>query len=307
MGADRLMTAKPGYGSPLRRFPFQRSSAKYDGIFPELVDRRAFFDRVVLTIRGRRKKLSGTAVINRTNLPIGGEKSHYARVERGVVAATGNSFDLRYGPLRLQKIVPPLVLVLRSDRTPISAENALAAVKLLCEKGWTASVSQVEITFDLTGTSVGFFERNVLTPARRFKTLGEGRLTHYIGGRTSPWQIRVYDKAPGLVRFEFVGRRAFLRAHGIHRPAHLVLLRDIDLRPRVQLRELDKGQMKTLEESIDEDYRRRVLARWDRDLPLRVFLPAVKKYFSAVPDELVVPSPVEERLRRMQWQLVWDR
>jgi len=305
MGTDRLVTAKPGYGSPLRRLPFQRSSAKYDGIFPELINRRAFFDRVVLTIRGRRKKLSGTAVINRTNIPIGGKKSHYARVERGVVAATGNSFDLKYGPLRLQKIVPPMVLVLRSDRTPISAENAVAAINLLCEKGWTALVSQVEVTFDLTGTSVGFFERSVLTPARRFKTLGEGRLTHYIGGRTSPWQIRVYDKAPGLVRFEFIARRGFLRAHGIHRPAHLVLLRDIDLRPRVQLRELNKSRIKALEKSIEEDVRRRVLARWVRDLPLRDILPAVKKKFAAVPGDLVVPSPVEERLRRMQWRLVW--
>jgi hypothetical protein len=281
-------------------------SGKGDGIFPSLVDRAAFFDKLVLSIRGRKRDSFGNAVRDPVNRPIGGTGRKYGRSENGVIAATGNSFELKYGPMRRQKFLPPMILTLRSDRTPLSRENTVAAINALCEGGWMASLSEVEVTFDLSGLSVEFFKRSILTSARQFRTLRDekGRRTHYVGGRTSPWQLRIYDKTPSLVRFEFVARRAFLREHRIETPAHLRLFRDIDLRQRFQLRELDKDQMKALEQSIGEDVRRRVLARWNRDLPLRIFLPAVKKSFAAVPDELVVPSPVEERLRCMQWRLM---
>lgn len=280
-------------------------SGKGDGVFPNLLDRKAFFDKLVFSIQGMKRDSSGDAVRDLVNRPIGGSGRKYGRWENGVLAATGNSYDLKYG--RMKKILPPIILTLRSDGTPLSLENTIAAINLLCEDGWIALPSEAEVTFDLSGLSVDFFERSLLTSARRFRNEGRRMRTHYVGGRKSPWQLRIYDKTPSVVRFEFIARRAFLREHLIQTPAHLRLFRDIDLRSRVQLRELDKGQIKALEESIHEEVRRQVLARWVRDLPLRDLLPAVKKKFAAVPGDLVVPSPVEERLRRMQWQLVWDR
>jgi hypothetical protein len=308
MGSDELTDERRFAGSRLSTRP--TSSERIAGVFPALVDRAAFVDRVALTIRGeKRDLLEEEGVRNLTNQPIGGGSSLYARVQRGVLVATGNSFDLKYGRMRLQKNIPALVLVLRSDRTPVSVQNIVAATNFLCAKGWTASVSQIEVTFDLTGLSVPFFERSILSSARRFRTLRDrdGRRTLYVGARTSPWQVRVYDKTAELVRFEFIARRAFLRAHRLQTPAHLGLFRDIDLRSRFRLCELHGCKMKSLLKSIEEDFRRRALDRWARNLPLRVFLPAAKKYFAAVPEELVVPSPVEERLRRMQWKLSWGR
>ena len=275
------------------------------GVFPNLLNHRSFFDKVVISIRGVKKPAPGGAVSKRENKAIGGQGSYYGRVERGVLATTGNPYDLKYGVMRKRGIIPPLMLILRSDQTPLGTSNASAAINLLCEKNWTALVSQVELTFDLTGTSVEFLSRSVLSPARKFPSIrGEFGQTQYVGTLKSHWQVRIYDKTAHVVRVEFVFRREFLRKHSIDAPADLARLRDLDLKALLRLGVVNPEGLKRLENRIAKDYVRRIPARWLRLLPLREFLPAVRKQFGAKPGTLWVPLPLEKRLWNMQHRLV---
>jgi hypothetical protein len=280
------------------------------GVFPALVNKKAFIDRVVLSIWGLKRSKPCQAVRNLVNRPIGGIGKKYARKDSGVLAASGNSFDLMYGRLQLKQILPPLVVTIRSDEGPTTATIVGDAIDALCEAGWRASISQVELTFDLGGIAITEFRRTVFSSAHRFRSLRDktGRRTFYIGGRTSPWQARIYQKTEGMVRLEFVLRRPFLRRHGITQIADLEKLRSVDLSRRVWLREVNRAGLKLLERKVQEtendDVRQRIPRRWIKDLPLREAVPAVKKYFGAVPDQLLRVSPLETRIRRMQQKLV---
>lgn len=280
------------------------------GVFMNLVNRNAFLDKMTVNIRGARKLSPGSAVQLEASRAIGGNGRNYARRQAGLVTATGNSFDLVYGAMRLTRIIPPMMMTLRSDREPITAKEILRAINAVCEKGSEAAISQVELTFDLLGPSVEFLRRGIFSSAHRFRTIrdDEGRETYYIGGRTSPWQVRIYQKTQRVVRLEWVFRRPFLRQQGITQIGELKKLCTVDLTRRIWLRELDTAALKKLErrvrESEAEDVRRRILLRWFRDLPLRTSIPRAKKHFGAQPKKLALQSPVGERLRRMQSQLL---
>jgi hypothetical protein len=72
------------------------------GVFPQLIDRRGFIDKIVLSIRGDRRKLPKMMKIT-ANRPIGGQNRNYARSERGLLAGSGNPYEMRYGAMRLRK------------------------------------------------------------------------------------------------------------------------------------------------------------------------------------------------------------
>jgi hypothetical protein len=279
------------------------------GVFMNLVNRRAFLDKLTVAVRGIRKESAAGAVQLEASKAIGGNGRNYARKQAGVTA-TGNSFDLLYGPMRLIGMIPPMMVTLRSDRKPITAKEITKALDTVCVKKWRASISQVELTFDFTGPSVAFFHQSIFSSAHRFATIRDemGRQTDYIGGRTSPWQVRIYQKTARVVRLEFVLRRPFLRQQGITKITELKKLSTIDLSRRVWLRELDAVALKSVEREVQksekEDVRRRILLKWFRDLPLRKSIPRAKKYFGAQPEKLTFKSPVDERLRRMQSRLV---
>jgi hypothetical protein len=279
------------------------------GVFMNLANRRAFLDKLTVGIRGVRKEWAGPAVQLEPSEAIGGSGRNYARKQAGVTA-TGNSFDLLYGRMRLIGIIPSMIMTLRSDRKPITVEETTKAIDAVCKKEWRAAISQVELTFDFTGLSIEFFHRRIFSSAHRFATIRDekGRQTDYIGGRTSPWQVRIYQKTERVVRLEFVLRRPFLRQQGITKIPELKKLCTIDFSRRVWLRELDAVALKSLERRVQksekEDVRRRILLKWFRDLPLRKSIPRAKKYFDAQPEKLTFKSPVDERLRRMQSRFV---
>jgi hypothetical protein len=211
-----------------------------DGVFGHTTDRAAFIDRVDLGIWGKRRTwpLPWMVTIDR-NFPIGGPKSMYARCVDGFCPVTGNPFQEKYGVMRWPDRVPERRLTLRSQRTPLSGAQVELVSRSLMRKGFRSQVSQAEMTFDFTGTSIGFIKRHLLTTARRFQSYRDelGRETYYVGGFKSPWQVRIYQKRDDVVRFEFIFRREFLRNKGISRPHELVLLRKIDLNRLVWLRE----------------------------------------------------------------------
>ena len=117
------------------------------GVFDRTVDRRAFFDKVVLSVWGERRP-SPKGILRGINRPIGGQNRNYARSARGVLVASGNPFELRYGLMRLRGVIPPLTLALRSEKKPLVATDVSAALESLCAEGYRATVAQVELTFD---------------------------------------------------------------------------------------------------------------------------------------------------------------
>jgi hypothetical protein len=276
------------------------------GVFPELVDQSAFVDTAKLSIWGRRRDSPLCAVRDVEKKPIASRRGKYGWVERGIIVGTGNRYELVFGPLRLQKIIPPLELVLRSDSTPITVEDAITAINALVELGDRVIVSQMELTFDLAGPGVEWFERRIFSSARRFRTLTDqkGYRTHYAGGPTSPWQLRVYQKTSDVVRFEYVLRRPFLRQRRISGPEDIALLRHLDFGGCVWLQRPNMCVLRAVKKNLDSDLRRRAFVSLFQTLPLREFVKVAEATFGAPRRDLVLLSAVDDRLRRMQRKLV---
>ncbi len=276
-----------------------------NGIFSHMTDRAAFIDRVELSVYGLRRLRSTTSVSLIRDFPIGGPERLYARAVDGVCAVTRNPFQQRYGVMRWPRRVPPVRLIFRSERTPLSCAEVSLVLGSLMRQGFHASLSKAELTFDLTEASVDFFARHILTTARRFRRLRDehGWETYYVGGPLSPWQARVYQKTAATVRLEFVFRRPFLRKRGIRLPHELVLLRVLDLGRLVQLRELNMAKLQVGDCGL-EDYRHRALCHLARRMTLTEFCDALKENRIVRPD-LIVPCALESKLRHMQSQLVW--
>src|SRR5258708_900390 len=128
-----------------------------EGVFLDIVDKKAFLDKVAVSVNGKRRDSPQLELRRRVNRPIGGSGGNYARLEQAILVPSGNPFDLVYGPKRLDGILPALVLTLRSEGAPLTVEEIENVINGYCEKDWTASVSLVELTFDVAGLSTEWF------------------------------------------------------------------------------------------------------------------------------------------------------
>jgi hypothetical protein len=210
----------------------------------------------------------------------------------------GNGFQERYGVVRWRKRVPPIRVILYSNESPLSYAQVQLVLDALVRRGYRAKVSKVELTFDVSGSTVLFFQRHFLTTARKIQLRRNERgETLYVGGPRSPWQLRVYDKAEGLVRFEFILRIAFLRKYGICYPHEIVRLRKVNLRKVVRLRKIDTSTLSN--QGLD-----RAIAAWAKNSSARALFLTLKRKRIARPD-LFVPCQMERRLRQMQRRLIW--
>jgi hypothetical protein len=283
----------------------QKLISATDGVFPAALNQCAFIDTLKVSIWGRRRESPLCAVRGVEKKPIASRRGKYGWVERGIIEATGNRYELVYGPLRLRKILPPLELILRSDQVPITVESAEAAIDAVVEVGDRMIVSYVELTFDLTGRSVDWFEQSIFSSARRFVNLTneEGRRTHYVGGTTSPWELRVYEKTVEVTRFEFILRRRFLRQRRISSPEDLELLRYLDFGYCVTLQRPNPYAMEAIRKNLGPE-RGRAFDSISRMLPLRDFVVAADRIFGAPRRDLVLPDPLDEQLRAMQRRMV---
>lgn len=180
--------------------------------FRLLVADASFVDTLVLSIRGARKKRTGYKVRLGRNVPIASHSSNYARTQHGHCCLTGNPLEVRYGRIRpSRKRVPPFSVVIRSEVTPVTLESAVASVEALFRKGYRATISRFELTFD-THIPLRFIARHAVCRLR----MRNWRGSLYFGSARSDWQIRVYQKAPGITRVEWVLRRGFLQSFGIN-------------------------------------------------------------------------------------------
>jgi hypothetical protein len=284
----------------------KKEAASRNGTFSHLTDRAGFIDRAELNLRGVRKNRPNEDVTIDSNTAIGGPRRVYARAVHGVCPVTGNPWELRYGVLLPFKRVPPLRLVLRSEKTPLSLAQAELVSHSLIRRGFRSQLSKVEFTFDLTSTSVNFFIRHLETHARIRKVLCDqfGNQTYYVGGTRSPWQLRIYQKTDLIVRVEFIFRRPFLTAHNIQYPHQLVFLRRLDLSALFRLTEVDQAKLSQREHIADGDSSNRWLYSCARTLTPPEFSKMLRKQRIPQPG-LFVSCELQKKLRNMQRRLIW--
>jgi hypothetical protein len=280
------------------------SRAGISGVFwDETVDQRAFFDRLVLSIWGDRKIPKKSLIEG--DIPIGGKKRAYARQQNGSLA-TGNPYQLKHGLTKAMAFMPSMMLTLRSEASPLTAIETIGAVGLLCDNVTRVLVSEAELTFDLSDTSVDYFRQRITSLARIFKQLRDeqGRETIYVRSRTSPWELKVYQKMPEMARCEYTLRREYLRKVGIVTPLDLGRVRDLDLTALSSLRELDESVFNELVAGLD-DLRRRVLQSHRRNLVFTEFLRAARDIL-IIPESALLKPPLVKRLEKMQKGLLFD-
>ena len=271
--------------------------------FDETVNKRAFFDRIVLSIWGQRKIPKKSLV--ESNIAIGGKKRAYARSQKGNLPS-GNPYELKYGRSNWKGYLPSLILTLRSEASPLTVIETIAALRSLCDDVTRAQISEAELTFDLAEISVDYFRQRIKSSARIFTQIPSDRETKtiYVRTRKSPSQLKVYKKSPGLTRYEFTLRSAYLRKVGIVTPLDLGLVRQLNLDALSSLRELDEVQFEKLVARLD-DLSGRVVQSWRRNFVFQEFL-RVTRDILKIPESALLRPPILKRLKRMQENLFYD-
>jgi hypothetical protein len=183
--------------------------------------------------------------------------------------------------------------------------NAIGAIDALCEPGWKEKVSLVELTFDLTGVTVEWLRRCIVTRAHKFaqRTDQFGRRTLYIGGKTSPWQLRIYDKADGVVRLELILRRPFLRKCGIDALRHLRKLRRMKLGSLLCLCRVSQAGLSEFANGLHFGAKT-VLVNWLRDLTLQELKQRAAICGWTLPPSLIVQARQDRQLQEMHARLI---
>lgn len=299
-------------GTATRKIEGQAASALFEkesvmngtdgsGIFDETVDKRAFFDTLVLSVWGERKEPKASLVGK--NIPIGGRKRAYAHAQKGKLPS-GNPYELKYGLSMAMRYLPTMMLTVRSEESPLTVIDVTTAMQELCENATRVQVSEAELTFDTTGVSVDDYRQLLLSPARTFTQIPSDRTpeTIYVGVRQGPWQIRIYTKSPTVTRFEYVLRAEHLRKVEISTPLDLVKVRDLDLNTLSRVRELDEAVLKKSVARLG-DLTSRVIQSFRRNLPLQEFLRAAELRF---PESAFLKPAIAKRLEKMQRRLLYD-
>jgi hypothetical protein len=201
-----------------------------DGVFDHCADAAAFIDKIVVGINGIRRKRILPSIQKSFNYPVGGPGGLYARSLHAVCKVSLTPIEMKYCVLKNLRQVPQVRLAVRSEWMPLTGSKLLLLQSALFRKGAETYPSNVELTFDVTGFSIGHFQ-NVCTANRRTGRVlsSDTGATVYYGSPRSNWQLRVYQKKVAL-RIEFVFRLPFLRQHDIHTPHDICKLARIDLK-----------------------------------------------------------------------------
>jgi hypothetical protein len=220
---------------------------------------------------------------------------------------TGNPFELRYGANRFFSNLPASNLRFRSESCPLSEEEVRLVTNSLFCSGVKARPTLVEMTWDLTGTSVKELRNSAVTSFRRELELRDeqGRSTYYAGGPRSGVQLRVYDKAAALVRLEMVFRSSYLRSHGIFDIEDIGILRDVELSRWIRFcATKSDSRLERRLKKVPHGWRRNNLLNWPLRWPLNIWASTVR-HFGVDPKQYLRNSAVHDQLRVMQTRLVW--
>jgi hypothetical protein len=278
------------------------------GIFPKLLNCVSFADKVTLGVWRTMRQRPAVGVELQASRSIGGKPDGvYSRWIPLILSTTGNPGDLKYGRLHRYRHIPFCQLTLRSVEAPLDEAQVASVLNALFYGKRRTNVSQVEMTFDTTGTSVRSLRQLLFTRARRLVILRDtyGRETMYVGGTRSRWQLRVYQKTSEIVRIEFVLRRPFLREHGIHTFEDITLLGGIDLHQMAIFQTVNQSKLKRSLSHIPSGWRKQLLLDWPRRRPLQELTQALRKDHKIDPTSLFSVSRIQQTLDRMGSSFVW--
>jgi hypothetical protein len=173
--------------------------APVTGVFPPLVNKVAFIDRLMVGIGGELRRRANSLFTVVANPAIGGPGRPYARSLHYIYQSTGNPFEVRYGPNPMYPNLFDAKVVIRSEGRAISQKEVTGILQGLFRKGYRHVVQGVEFTSDVS-VPFGFFENHIITRARSVRTLTDDSSgnTLYAGAPATPWMLRVYQKTKEL-------------------------------------------------------------------------------------------------------------
>jgi hypothetical protein len=258
--------------------------------FDFLLAYAAFIDTLEISVYGERAKRPLSNIRLGKNSAVGSSRSNYARSQHGTCCLTGNPFEHRYGPFgRNQRRVPPHRIIIRSETAPLTSWSVRRVLDAMFRPGYRAVPSQCEITFD-THIPLRFLREHEYCrlSMRRFKS------SICFGSSRSSWRVRVYKKAPSVIRLEFVLRRGLLRSSKINSIESLSKVTQLGLFDWFPIREL-RDRSAVGDGSVPPGLREASMRK------LRRFCAVKKLAFQ----NLTKQCPEERALRRMLGRFVW--
>jgi hypothetical protein len=217
-------------GRELDSFREGAGNESVSGVFPHLVNRAAFVDKLTLGVDGELRRRIDPSFTEVRNPAIGGPGRPYARSLDYIYGPTGNPFELKYGANRMYPGLFDMKLILRSEKTAISPAEVGDLHNRLFRKGHRISLRGIEFTFDVS-IPFSFFEIHILTRARSVRTVGDdrNRQTLYAGAPGAPWMLRVYQKTRKTTRVEYVLRHPLLAKAGVKQLENIGKLKELAL------------------------------------------------------------------------------
>jgi hypothetical protein len=275
------------------------------GVFRYCFDQCAFIDKVSVAVTGTRRRKTNARLIETTaNRPIGGPgKFFYGRAMVGTLSATENPFQLRYGKLNRLPHIADAVLTLRSERRPITAAELYKCATGLFRSGARLRPNNVELTFDISLYRFEEIRNAVVTKAQPRLIEGASRTTVYYGSPRGPWMLRLYQKAPRIIRIELVLRSSLLSRSGITSPDDVLHLRTLPLYKLVRFLACDSSFL-TRATANASKARQRVYKDWPNCRPISL-LNAMLSDEPTLRKRVLHASEIQNTVNHMQQNLIW--
>lgn len=284
------------------------AATQASGIFPNAVDNATFIDTVCFSASGENLSAELEGLVGVKNTASLSKNSRFARCLTATVRDTGNPLQAVYAKAGrtagLAKI-PDAMVTFRSEATILTGAQVMRDLGILFPEATRFEFSRVEFTFDVRSWGVETIRKQAVHRARKTCSLidDERRRTFYVGSRHSPWQLRVYDKAPGIVRIEFVFRRPFLVKHALLRPIDLLKLRVFDLEQLVTFRRVSPEHLEDAAPDRSAKWREGVVS-WAERWPISE-LPSYLRSQGIPPGKVLRRTKLQTKIERMQRQFIW--
>src|ERR1019366_1795437 len=136
-------------------------------VFPYLLNKAAFVDTIVMSVWTDEKPVL-YQLLDEKREGILKPGSPYARLVKGKAPLTGNPVQILYGKVSRFPRVPPCYVTMWSEEVPLTGAQVNETMRLLFPDATRIQPVMVELTFDLTKTSVGYLHRHMIHRSRQW-------------------------------------------------------------------------------------------------------------------------------------------
>ncbi len=276
-------------------------------VFPYLVNEAAFVHKIVMSVWTEEKPVL-YQLLDEKREGILKPDSRYARSFKGKAPLTGNPLETVYAKVSRFPRVPPCQVTMRSEEVPLSGAQVNESMRLLFPAASRIQPVLVELTFDLTKTSVDYLHQHMIHRSRQWNERWDrvrGRRTVYVGSPASGWQVRIYDKTERVVRLELILRKGILPDNGILQPDNVVTLRSLELQPKFSLRRFSRPRVAAATKNWNDQYWQDVACNWERSGSSLQRLCQMLVGRGDKTGSLFPLSRLQRNLERMQGNLIW--